>query len=81
MGILQARILEWAAIPLPKPGIQPRSPALLVDSLLSEPPGIIHSYFTFTLKMQTLSRLFFSHPFQRTNILRIATTEFWGSRV
>ena len=42
-GILQARILEWVAIPslggLPNPGIEPRSPALQVDSLLSEPPG------------------------------------------
>ena len=43
VGILQARILEWVAIPppgnLPNPGIKPRSPALQVDSLPSEPPG------------------------------------------
>ena len=36
-GILQARILEWVAFPfpgdLPNPGIEPRSPALQVDSL------------------------------------------------
>ena len=42
-GILQARILEWVAIPspgdLPNPGIKPRSPTLQVDSLPSEPPG------------------------------------------
>ena len=42
-GILLARILEWVAIPfsrdLPDPGIEPRSPALQADSLLSEPPG------------------------------------------
>ena len=35
-GILQARILEWVAIPspgdLPNPGIEPRSPTLQVDS-------------------------------------------------
>ena len=41
--ILQARILEWVAMPssrdLPDPGIEPRSPALQADSLLSEPPG------------------------------------------
>ena len=41
-GILQARILEWAAIPppggLPDSAIKPRSPALQADSLLSEPP-------------------------------------------
>ena len=41
--ILQARILEWIAIPfsragdLPNPGIEPRSPALQVDSLLVKP--------------------------------------------
>ena len=36
-GVLQARILEWVAIPfsgdLPHLGIQPMSPALQVDSL------------------------------------------------
>ncbi|CAI9180714.1 unnamed protein product [Rangifer tarandus platyrhynchus] len=43
MGTLQARILEWFAIPSSRgsfqPRHQPRSPALQVDSLLSEPPG------------------------------------------
>ena len=43
MGILQARILEWVAMPssrgLSNPGIEPRSPALQADSILSEPPG------------------------------------------
>ena len=42
-GILQARILEWVAISfsrdLPYPRIEPGSPALQADSLLSEPPG------------------------------------------
>ena len=42
-GILQARRLEWAAMPssrgLPDPGIEPRSPALQADSLPAEPPG------------------------------------------
>ena len=42
-GILQARILEWVAMSfssdLPDPRIEPGSPALQVDSLLSEPPG------------------------------------------
>ena len=41
--IIWARILEWVAISfsmdLPKPGLEPRSPALQVDSLPSEPPG------------------------------------------
>ena len=43
LGILQARILEWVAIPppgnLPNPGVKPRSPTLQADSLPSEPPG------------------------------------------
>ena len=43
-AILQARILEWVAIPfsrgdLPEPQIEPRSPALQAYSLLSEPAG------------------------------------------
>ena len=42
-SVLQARILEWVAIPFSRgssnPGIEPGSPALQADSLLSEPPG------------------------------------------
>ena len=42
-GIPQARILEWVAFPfsgdLPNPGVEPRSPALQVDSLPAEPQG------------------------------------------
>ena len=41
--IVQARILEWVAMPssrgLTNPGIEPRSPELQADSLLPEPPG------------------------------------------
>ena len=39
MGIFQARILEWAAMPSSNPGIEPMSPALQMDPVLSEPPG------------------------------------------
>ena len=44
MGILQARIMEWVAMPsssgdLPNPGIKHLSPAMQADSLPSEPPG------------------------------------------
>ena len=50
-GILQERILEWAAIPfsrdLSNPGIEPGTPALQVDSLLSEPPGKPCVYFKY----------------------------------
>ena len=46
-GIFQARALEWVAIPfsrdLPDPGIEPKSPALLADTLPSEPPGKLYS--------------------------------------
>ena len=42
-GIPQAKILEWVAVPspgdLPNPGIEPRSPALQVNSLPAEPQG------------------------------------------
>ena len=42
-GILQARILEWVAIPfsrnLPGPGIEPGSPTLQADYIPSEPQG------------------------------------------
>ena len=43
MGTLQARILEWAAMPSSRgsshPGIEPRSPTSQTDSLPFEPPG------------------------------------------
>ena len=43
MGILQARILEWVAMPsfrdLRNPGIKPRSRALQTDSLPYKPRG------------------------------------------
>ena len=49
MGFLQARILEWVAIPsfrgLPDLGIQPRSPALQADSLPSKPPDTGFKFF------------------------------------
>ena len=42
-GILQARILDWVALPFSRgsshPRIKPRSPALQVDSLPAEPQG------------------------------------------
>ena len=42
-GLLQARILEWVAIPFFRGSSQPRdqtqSPALQADPLPSEPPG------------------------------------------
>ena len=53
-GILQARIMEWAAIPfsgdLPDPGIKPRSPTLQADALTSEPPGKPNGCESWTIK-------------------------------
>ena len=37
-GILQARTLEWIAIPFSRGSSQPRSPTLQADSLPAEPP-------------------------------------------
>ena len=41
-GIFQARVLEWVAIffsrNLPNPGIEPGSPVLQTEALVSEPP-------------------------------------------
>ena len=40
-GILQAKTVEWAAVPssrdLPNPGIEPGSPAFQAETLTSEP--------------------------------------------
>ena len=42
-GILQARILEWAAIPFsrgsPDPGMEPATPSLAGRFFITEPPG------------------------------------------
>ena len=60
-GVLQARTLEWAAIPsspgdLPDPGIEPWSPALHADSLPSEP----HTCLVIDICLQFI--LACSHP-------------------
>ena len=56
-GIIHARILEWVPIPFSRgssqPGIEPRSPALQADSLLSEPPveaKVLHKLYEFINK-------------------------------
>ena len=71
-GILQARILEWVAFlfseDLPNPGIEPRSPALQVDSLPAELPGKphnTHKYIVHTIVISHLgsTSLLYSSPF------------------
>ena len=42
-GISQVRILEWVAISFYRGSSGPRSPALQVDSLLPELPGVIYT--------------------------------------
>ena len=67
-GILQARILEWVAIPslgdLPDPGSESGSPALHADSLPSEPPG---KPYTFHLFMYIHSSLWLDFCFLNLN--------------
>ena len=66
-GILQARILEWVAIPfkgdLPNPGIEPWTRALQMNSLLSEPPEkpmkVVPSSFGSPELRQASVRLFY----------------------
>ena len=62
--ILQARILEWVAMPfsrdIPNPGIEYVSPALQADSLLSEPPG--KPIETLLLTTPASGHDLFSHP-------------------
>ena len=49
MRILQARILEWVAMPYSKGSSRPRSSALQVDPLSTEPPGNVYTYtYTYT---------------------------------
>ena len=71
-GILQARILEWVAIPfsrdLPNPGIKPGSTALETGSLLTEPlrkPQSITICNIFMAVTEVLCRksVLVTHPF------------------
>ena len=68
-GILQARILEWVAIPFSRgssnPGIKPGLPALKEDSLPSGPPRKPQDKYSYQCKseVKSLSRVrFFATP-------------------
>ena len=67
-GILQARILEWIVIPFSRGSSWPRSPALQVDSLLSEPPG---KPLTFLLWANINGTFKSTSPFLHTHTLPI----------
>ena len=66
MGILQTRILEWAAMPssgdLPNPGIEPRTPLLQMGVLPSELPRKLKN-----TAMGSLSLLQGLFPTQKSN--------------
>ena len=69
-GILQARILEWVAVPFSwgssQPGIEPRSPAMQAlhfTSLLAEPPGKPKSTGVGSLSL--LQRIFLNQELNR----------------
>ena len=68
-GILQARIVEWIAIPFCRGSSRPRyqiwSPALQVDFLPCEPPGKPGNWFIFSSKFICWS-LNFQDPQNRT---------------
>ena len=60
-GILQARVLEWVAIPFSRGSSSHRhrtwvSPAVQADSLPSEPPGKPHYFHEDTVNMKELQR-------------------------
>ena len=69
-GVLQARTLEWVAIPsspgdLPDPGIEPWSPALHTDSSPSEPHTclVIDIYLQFILAVSHPQFVWESHKY------------------
>ena len=61
MGILQAKVLEWVAMPSSRrrsqPRIEPGSPAWQADSLPSEPPGKSNKYMNVALIPKVLQQL------------------------
>ena len=65
LGISQARILEQVAIYFSRgsfnPGVELGFPALQMDSLSSEPPGLTHSFFFFIFFFTLF--LYDSYPF------------------
>ena len=74
----------WSGLPchplgdLPKPGMEPRSPALQADSLLSEPPGKpilkkkIHYYHSYTAQVPSL----LLSPFAKVNSESFSSVQF-----
>ena len=62
-GLLQARILEWVAIPFSRESFWPRGQTLGLDSLPTEPPGKLNKHLSryyFTLDPKNVLFSFFS---------------------
>ena len=61
-GILQARIMEWVAVPFSRGSSLPRNqtefPAWQADSLSSEPPRKPHMIYTYKLKTPIICQIF-----------------------
>ena len=78
-GVLQARILEWIAIPspgdLPYPGIEAGSLALQTDSVLSESPRKPKSKGFAMVKMQKLMFSWNSLAFPMIKQMMILSTQ------
>ena len=79
-GILQARILEWLATSfsrdLPNSGIEPRSPALKVDSLTSEPPGKT-SLVVIKMNWKLMSTQILAHGYIYQLFFFLINAEIW----
>ena len=56
---------------LPNPGIEPGSPALQADSLISEPPGK-------SMKVQYTFKMEISGAYQLKQLIKFAITDFGG---
>ena len=70
-GMLQAIILEWVAFPFSRgssqPGIEPRSPTLLADSLPAEPHGKLKN--TGVGKLSLLQWIFLTQELNRVSCI------------
>ena len=75
MGTLQARILEWVAMPssgdLPYPGIEPRFPSVQVDSLAAESPGNSGEFIKF--KKCSQKRMFIEYLLNINHFVKYST--------
>ena len=83
-GILEARMLEWVGLPfsspgdLHNPGIEPGSPVLQADSLLSEPqrrPQFSHNYTSFS----SLPPLLLPHPSMSSQSIRLGSLRYMAT--